>query len=131
MCFCRSPHNGSPTTGCWLGSMTLYRRASPTQSSYAGVSHSHELSCIFSKYLIVVSYPDCMLLITFVCLYEHPGGAFCQLMNWLFPKSIDLSSVQFLCNNMVDAIPNYRLLNAAFKKVGVLRVSIVTKVVNG
>nr|XP_040049551.1 uncharacterized protein LOC120829486 isoform X2 [Gasterosteus aculeatus aculeatus] len=49
------------------------------------------------------------------------GGAFCQLMNWLFPKSIDLSSVQFLCNNMVDAIPNYRLLNAAFKKVGVLR----------
>uniref|UniRef100_A0AAQ4S0E1 DNA (cytosine-5-)-methyltransferase n=1 Tax=Gasterosteus aculeatus aculeatus TaxID=481459 RepID=A0AAQ4S0E1_GASAC len=55
------------------------------------------------------------------------GGAFCQLMNWLFPKSIDLSSVQFLCNNMVDAIPNYRLLNAAFKKVGVLRVSIVTK----
>uniref|UniRef100_A0AAQ4PEG2 DNA (cytosine-5-)-methyltransferase n=1 Tax=Gasterosteus aculeatus aculeatus TaxID=481459 RepID=A0AAQ4PEG2_GASAC len=107
--------------------MTLYRRASPTRSSYAGVSHSHELSCIFSKYLIVVSYPDCMLLITFVCLYEHPGGAFCQLMNWLFPKSIDLSSVQFLCNNMVDAIPNYRLLNAAFKKVGVLRVSILIK----
>ncbi|KAM8864144.1 uncharacterized protein AB9W97_018615 isoform 1-T3 [Spinachia spinachia] len=49
------------------------------------------------------------------------GAAFCQLMDWLFPTSMDLSSVQFVCNNMGDAIPNYRLLHAAFKKVGVMQ----------
>ncbi|XP_037336636.2 uncharacterized protein LOC119223424 isoform X2 [Pungitius pungitius] len=49
------------------------------------------------------------------------GAAFCQLMDWLFPSSMDLSSVQFLCNNMADAVPNYRLLHAAFKKVGVMQ----------
>ncbi|XP_054466005.1 LOW QUALITY PROTEIN: uncharacterized protein LOC129100411 [Anoplopoma fimbria] len=49
------------------------------------------------------------------------GAAFCQLMHWLFPKSMDLSRVRFQSNNTMDAIQNYSLLQASFRKVGVMR----------
>lgn len=59
-----------------------------------------------------------------VCLYEYPGAAFCQLMDWLFPGSLDLSTVRFQCNNPVDFVHNYSLLQAAFTTAGVKKVSI-------
>uniref|UniRef100_A0A8C3G0D2 DNA (cytosine-5-)-methyltransferase n=1 Tax=Cyclopterus lumpus TaxID=8103 RepID=A0A8C3G0D2_CYCLU len=46
------------------------------------------------------------------------GAAFCQLMNWLSPKFLDLSRVEFQSDNAMDAITNYSLLQAAFRKVG-------------
>uniref|UniRef100_A0A7N8WIR9 DNA (cytosine-5-)-methyltransferase n=1 Tax=Mastacembelus armatus TaxID=205130 RepID=A0A7N8WIR9_9TELE len=49
------------------------------------------------------------------------GAAYCQLMDWLFPGSLDLSRVQFQSNNIVDFIHNYSLLQAAFHKVGVVQ----------
>ncbi|XP_034393618.1 microtubule-associated protein RP/EB family member 3-like, partial [Cyclopterus lumpus] len=49
------------------------------------------------------------------------GAAFCQLMNWLSPKFLDLSRVEFQSDNAMDAITNYSLLQAAFRKVGVMR----------
>ncbi|XP_073327210.1 uncharacterized protein [Pagrus major] len=49
------------------------------------------------------------------------GAAFCQLMDWMFPGSLDLSRVRFQSYNMVDCIHNYSLLQAAFRKVGVVR----------
>ncbi|XP_068588994.1 uncharacterized protein [Cebidichthys violaceus] len=49
------------------------------------------------------------------------GAAYCQLMDWLFPRSMDLSRVQFQSNNPMDTIHNYSLLHAAFRKVGVVR----------
>ncbi|XP_032376067.1 uncharacterized protein LOC116692137 isoform X1 [Etheostoma spectabile] len=49
------------------------------------------------------------------------GAAYCQLMDWLFPQSLDLSRVRFQSNDMVDIIHNYSLLQAAFRTVGVLR----------
>ncbi|XP_029291487.1 uncharacterized protein LOC115010818 isoform X2 [Cottoperca gobio] len=49
------------------------------------------------------------------------GAAFCQLMDWLFPKSLNLARVRFQSHSMVDAIHNYSLLQAAFRKVGVIR----------
>ncbi|KAK9515250.1 hypothetical protein VZT92_025911 [Zoarces viviparus] len=49
------------------------------------------------------------------------GAAYCQMMDWLFPKSMDLSRVQFQSNNAMDTIHNYSLLHAAFRKVGVVR----------
>ncbi|XP_040008597.1 uncharacterized protein LOC120803781 isoform X2 [Xiphias gladius] len=49
------------------------------------------------------------------------GAAYCQLMDWLFPGSLDLSRVRFQSNNMVDSIHNYSLLQAAFKKSVVVR----------
>lgn len=62
-----------------------------------------------------------------VCLFEYPGAAYCQLMDLLFPGSLDLSTVRFQSNNMADSIHNYSLLQAAFRKHGVLRVSNVVK----
>ncbi|KAM7405335.1 hypothetical protein PAMP_012604 [Pampus punctatissimus] len=49
------------------------------------------------------------------------GAVHCQLMDWLFPGSLDVSMVRFQSNNTVDSIHNYSLLQAAFRKVGVVR----------
>ncbi|XP_041655746.1 uncharacterized protein LOC121517786 isoform X2 [Cheilinus undulatus] len=49
------------------------------------------------------------------------GAAFCQLMDWCFPGSLDLSKVHFLSKNNAESLINYDLLRAAFKKVGVTR----------
>ncbi|XP_074537151.1 uncharacterized protein LOC141799020 isoform X2 [Halichoeres trimaculatus] len=49
------------------------------------------------------------------------GAAFCQLMDWCFPGSLDLAQVRFLSENDEDSHANYSILQAAFKKVGVLR----------
>ncbi|XP_045913238.1 uncharacterized protein LOC123975631 isoform X3 [Micropterus dolomieu] len=48
------------------------------------------------------------------------GAAFCQLMDWLFPGSLDLCRVRFQSNKTVDFIHNYSLLQAAFRKVRVV-----------
>lgn len=49
------------------------------------------------------------------------GAAFCQLMDWCFPGSLDLTKVCFLCEKDEDSHSNYKILQAAFRKVGVLR----------
>ncbi|XP_062248688.1 uncharacterized protein LOC133957229 [Platichthys flesus] len=49
------------------------------------------------------------------------GAAYCQLMDLLFPGSLDLSKVRFQSNDQLDSIHNYSLLQAAFRKVGVVR----------
>ncbi|XP_069382324.1 uncharacterized protein [Paralichthys olivaceus] len=49
------------------------------------------------------------------------GAAYCQLMDLLFPGSLDLSRVRFQSNNQVDSIHNYSLLQAAFRRTGVVR----------
>lgn len=59
-----------------------------------------------------------------VCVCDPPGEAYCQLMDLLFPGCLDLSRVRFQSSNLVDFIHNYRLLQRAFRKVGVTRVSI-------
>ncbi|XP_053279901.1 uncharacterized protein LOC128441822 [Pleuronectes platessa] len=49
------------------------------------------------------------------------GAAYCQLMDLLFPGSLDLSKVRFQSNDQLDSIHNYSLMQAAFRKVGVVR----------
>ncbi|XP_035513007.1 uncharacterized protein LOC118324671 [Morone saxatilis] len=49
------------------------------------------------------------------------GAAYCQLMDWCFPGTLDLSKVRFQSSSTEDATHNYSLLQAAFQKVGVLR----------
>uniref|UniRef100_A0A3Q3WGH9 Calponin-homology (CH) domain-containing protein n=1 Tax=Mola mola TaxID=94237 RepID=A0A3Q3WGH9_MOLML len=49
------------------------------------------------------------------------GAAYCQLMDLLFPGSMDVSRVQFQSSNTVDSIHNYSLLQTAFRTVGVVR----------
>lgn len=61
-------------------------------------------------------------------MFEYPGAAYCQLMNLLFPGSVDLSRVRFQSSDMMDSIHNFSLLQAVFRHVGVVRVSTVTTV---
>ncbi|CAK6978202.1 uncharacterized protein LOC128357722 [Scomber scombrus] len=49
------------------------------------------------------------------------GEAHCQLMEQLFPGSLDLSKVRFQVTDDVDCIHNYSLLQGAFRKVGIVR----------
>ncbi|KAL3064668.1 hypothetical protein OYC64_000832 [Pagothenia borchgrevinki] len=51
----------------------------------------------------------------------YTGAAFCQLIDCLFPETLDLSSVRFESNEKVDSLHNFSLLQTAFRKVAVLR----------
>ncbi|XP_034091018.1 uncharacterized protein LOC117558748 isoform X2 [Gymnodraco acuticeps] len=53
--------------------------------------------------------------------HVYTGAAFCQLIDCLFPETLDLSSVRFESNEKVDSLHNYSLLQTAFRKVAVLR----------
>uniref|UniRef100_A0A3Q1CQ03 DNA (cytosine-5-)-methyltransferase n=1 Tax=Amphiprion ocellaris TaxID=80972 RepID=A0A3Q1CQ03_AMPOC len=59
-------------------------------------------------------------LIIHMCLYESAGAAYCQLMDWLFPGSLDFSSVQFQSDDIeLASVHNLSLLKTAFSKIGV------------
>ncbi|XP_035804161.2 uncharacterized protein LOC111568665 [Amphiprion ocellaris] len=48
------------------------------------------------------------------------GAAYCQLMDWLFPGSLDFSSVQFQSDDIeLASVHNLSLLKTAFSKIGV------------
>ncbi|RXN23285.1 DNA (cytosine-5-)-methyltransferase 3 duplicate a isoform X1 [Labeo rohita] len=47
------------------------------------------------------------------------GACFCQLMDLLFPGSIDMSKVKFESQKRSDFVQNYSLLQTAFRKSGV------------
>ncbi|XP_059359701.1 DNA (cytosine-5-)-methyltransferase 3 beta, duplicate a isoform X4 [Carassius carassius] len=47
------------------------------------------------------------------------GACFCQLMDLLFPGSIDMSKVKFESQKGTDFKQNYSLLQAAFQKTGI------------
>uniref|UniRef100_A0A674C2E0 DNA (cytosine-5-)-methyltransferase n=1 Tax=Salmo trutta TaxID=8032 RepID=A0A674C2E0_SALTR len=51
------------------------------------------------------------------------GAAFCQLMHWLFPGSVDVQRVRFQASDEVDALHNYSVLQAGFRRSGVIKVS--------
>ncbi|CAJ1084356.1 uncharacterized protein LOC117821083 isoform X3 [Xyrichtys novacula] len=48
------------------------------------------------------------------------GAAFCQLMDWCFPGSLDLSKVRFQSDDISDSRLNLGLLKAACKHAGVI-----------
>uniref|UniRef100_A0A8C7S0X3 DNA (cytosine-5-)-methyltransferase n=1 Tax=Oncorhynchus mykiss TaxID=8022 RepID=A0A8C7S0X3_ONCMY len=49
------------------------------------------------------------------------GAAFCQLMHWLFPGSVDVQRVRFHASDEVDARHNYSVLQAGFGRSGVIK----------
>ncbi|KAL4630650.1 hypothetical protein GN956_G16307 [Arapaima gigas] len=59
------------------------------------------------------------------------GACFCQLMDWLFPGSLDLHSVNFHTENESEFIKNYSILEASFRKKGVTKSVPVVKLVQG
>lgn len=73
------------------------------------------------------------------CLQTHyakieelcTGAAYCQFMDMLFPGSISLKKVKFKTNLEHEYIQNFKLLQAAFKKVGADKHIPVDKLIKG
>ncbi|GBM92453.1 Microtubule-associated protein RP/EB family member 3 [Araneus ventricosus] len=59
------------------------------------------------------------------------GAAYCQFMDMLFPGSISLKKVKFKTNLEHEYIQNFKLLQAAFKKVGADKHIPVDKLIKG
>lgn len=73
------------------------------------------------------------------CLQSHyckieelcSGSAYCQFMDMLFPHSIQLKKIKFKTKLEHEYIQNFKLLQAAFKKVNVDKIVAVDKLVKG
>ncbi|KAG9332524.1 hypothetical protein JZ751_014622, partial [Albula glossodonta] len=59
------------------------------------------------------------------------GAAFCQLMDWLFPDSLNVKKVKFQAQTEVEFIHNYSLLQASFRKAGITKLVSVEELYNG
>ncbi|XP_053360127.1 DNA (cytosine-5-)-methyltransferase 3 beta, duplicate a isoform X2 [Clarias gariepinus] len=59
------------------------------------------------------------------------GACFCQLMDWLFPGSIDMNKVMYQCQTKADFRHNYGLLQTGFKKMGVKKYIPVEELIKG
>uniref|UniRef100_A0A8C2F7J5 DNA (cytosine-5-)-methyltransferase n=1 Tax=Cyprinus carpio TaxID=7962 RepID=A0A8C2F7J5_CYPCA len=71
----------------------------------------------------VLSWINETLQINFTQVEQCRSGAcFCQLMDLLFPGSIDMSKVKFESQKRSDFLQNYSLLQTAFRKSGVTEV---------
>uniref|UniRef100_A0A8C7FKN9 DNA (cytosine-5-)-methyltransferase n=1 Tax=Oncorhynchus kisutch TaxID=8019 RepID=A0A8C7FKN9_ONCKI len=64
---------------------------------------------------------------------EHicSGSCYCQLMDWIFPGCIDLSTVKFQAQDTSDFLHNYNMLQAGFNKTGVTKTVPVEELING
>ncbi|XP_030639440.1 DNA (cytosine-5-)-methyltransferase 3 beta, duplicate a [Chanos chanos] len=49
------------------------------------------------------------------------GACFCQLMDWLFPGSVNMSKVNYQSQEQADILQNYSLLEESFKKTGITK----------
>ncbi|XP_046663076.1 LOW QUALITY PROTEIN: microtubule-associated protein RP/EB family member 1-like [Homalodisca vitripennis] len=59
------------------------------------------------------------------------GAAYCQFMDMLFPGSVPLKRVKFRTNLEHEYIQNFKILQAAFKKMSVDKVIPVDKLIKG
>lgn len=59
------------------------------------------------------------------------GAAYCQYMDMLFPGSIIVKRIKFRTNLEHEYIQNFKLLQAAFKKVGVDKIVPIDKLIKG
>ncbi|KOB71490.1 Microtubule-associated protein RP/EB family member 1 [Operophtera brumata] len=59
------------------------------------------------------------------------GAAYCQFMDMLFPGSVPMKRIKFKTNLEHEYIQNFKVLQAAFKKMGVDKVIPVDKLIKG
>ncbi|KAL2104308.1 hypothetical protein ACEWY4_001176 [Coilia grayii] len=59
------------------------------------------------------------------------GAPFCQLMNLLFPGSVNLERVKFQAQQELDILHNYSLLQVAFRKNGIVKKIPVETLIQG
>lgn len=61
---------------------------------------------------------------SFYLLFYSLGAAYCQYMDMLFPGSVPMKRIKFRTNLEHEYIQNFKILQAAFKKMSVDKVSI-------
>ena len=59
------------------------------------------------------------------------GSAYCQLMDMLFPGSVELKKVKFVTKLKHEYIQNFKVLQASFKKRGIDKKVPVEKLITG
>ena len=59
------------------------------------------------------------------------GSAYCQLMDMLFPGSVELKKVKLVTKLKHEYIQNFKVLQASFKKRGVDKTVPVEKLITG
>ena len=59
------------------------------------------------------------------------GSAYCQLMDLLFPGSVELKTVKFVTKLKHEYIQNFKVLQASLKKRGVDKTVPVEKLITG
>ncbi|XP_046999987.1 microtubule-associated protein RP/EB family member 1 [Schistocerca americana] len=59
------------------------------------------------------------------------GAAYCQFMDMLFPGSVIMKRIKFKTNLEHEYIQNFKILQAAFKKMGVDKIVPIDKLIKG
>ncbi|XP_066500804.1 DNA (cytosine-5-)-methyltransferase 3 beta, duplicate a isoform X2 [Hoplias malabaricus] len=59
------------------------------------------------------------------------GACYCQLMDWLFPESINISKVKFQSQEKTDFVQNFSILQEGFRKMGVEKLIPVEQLTTG
>ena len=59
------------------------------------------------------------------------GIAYCQLMDMLFPGSVELKKVKFVTKLKHEYIQNFKILQASFKTMGIDKKVSVDKLIKG
>uniref|UniRef100_A0A6Q2XQQ2 DNA (cytosine-5-)-methyltransferase n=1 Tax=Esox lucius TaxID=8010 RepID=A0A6Q2XQQ2_ESOLU len=84
-----------------------------------------------NRYMLLAWLNECLQ--TRFTKVEHTcsGAPFCQLMHWLFPDSVDLKRVRFQSQGELDALHNFSVLQASFRKSGVIKAVPVKDLIQG
>uniref|UniRef100_A0A4W4GCE5 DNA (cytosine-5-)-methyltransferase n=1 Tax=Electrophorus electricus TaxID=8005 RepID=A0A4W4GCE5_ELEEL len=59
------------------------------------------------------------------------GACFCQIMDWLFPGTINISKVNFQSQDQADFLQNYSLLQESFTKNGITKAIPAEELITG
>lgn len=112
-----TPHLCPLTTSadmtCWHGSTTLCMSPTPRSNSCVQVRptlRGHSVRWNIVNVLIPV--------------LSLPGAAYCQFMDMLFPGCILLKKVKYQAKLEHESIHNFKVLQAAFKRMSVDKVRI-------
>lgn len=83
------------------------------------------LNCIWFLCLVTIKFSVYSLQSNFTRIEEMASGAaYCQLTELLFPGKISLKKVKWNSRSEVDWIANWRMLQTAWKDLGVKKVSV-------
>lgn len=118
-----TPHLCPLTTSadmtCWHGSTILCTSPTPRSNSSVQVGLKFQSNTAKKKKIRTRQQKQ-----IFVSLY-FTGAAYCQFMDMLFPGCILLKKVKFQAKLEHESIHNFKVLQAAFKRMSVDKVRIL------